>query len=178
MRKALTQRTGYKANPFAHLPEVERAQVADEILERYRNGEQIADLCVEYQSGPVTIYALLWKLREADWIDAQTARALARHAQALTELDAVKAALIGAAGENALLEISRQRELLKVAEARVKSAQWELEKLLRRVYGVDAPTIRINVNLGDVAQRIAELEAELGVTVLVEQDETTGAGAA
>jgi hypothetical protein len=173
MQKALTQRTGYKANPLAHLPEDQRGQIADEILARYEAGEQIAALCGDYSCGPVTVYALLWKLRESAWIEAQTSRAMARHAQALTELDAVKAGLEGAAGENAALEISRQRELLKVAEARVKSAQWELEKLLRRVYGVDAPTIRVNVNLSDVAARISELEAELGVTVIETGDESS-----
>src|SRR5262244_3944444 len=104
--------------PLAGLPATERARIADEILQRYIAGEQIANIAQEYGYSAVTLYNLLWKEREEPWCNAQASRALARHADALNELDEVKAALnrIDTSGNHAALEISRYRELLKVAE--------------------------------------------------------------
>src|SRR5262249_5386313 len=115
--------------PLAAIPEERRRQIADELLHRYIEGAQITQMQQEYGYSSVSLYALLWKEREEDWCNAQASRALARHADALNELDEVKAKLnaIDTSSPHAAAEISRQRELLKVAEARVKSAQWEME---------------------------------------------------
>lgn len=171
--------------PGSSLPAERRAQIADEVLARYIGGEQIAQIAGEYGYGHVSLYALLWKERESDWCDAQASRALARHADALSDLDAVKQALQEAKGDDALVEISRQRELLKVAEARIKSAQWELEKLMRRIYGQEIPQLHLSFNVGEVSTRIEALERELGVaatrliettSTVEEAEEATGSG--
>ena len=156
----------YEVNPGAKLPAQRRAEIADEVLARYIDGEQIVRIAPDYGYGHVSLYALLWKERESDWCDAQASRALARHADALADLDAVKKALEEAKGPNAMIEISRQRELLKVAEARIKSAQWELEKLMRRIYGQEPPQLHMSINLGEVSSKIASLERELGLQTM------------
>jgi hypothetical protein len=51
-----------------------------------------------------------------------------------------------------VLEISRIRERIRLAEAQIKSGQWELEKLLRRIYGDDLPqhgagTVHIHIGI-------------------------------
>ena len=56
--------------------------------------------------------------------------------------------------------VSRGRELARLQ-------QWKLERVLRRIYGQDAPQVVVNLNLGDVGQRIAQLEQELRVNAAV-----------
>jgi hypothetical protein len=64
-------------------------------------------------------------------MEAQTSRALTRHANALSELCEIKTALKEIKGSEAIVEIGRQRELLRLAKVRIKSSQWELEKVDR-----------------------------------------------
>ena len=52
---------------------------------------------------------------------------------------------------------------MKVAEARIKSAQWELEKLMRRIYGQEPPQLHMSIKFGDVGAKIISLEREPGL---------------
>ena len=106
--------------PLANLPEERRAEIAQSVLERYINGEQVAQMAPDYGVSDVTIYALLLREREEDWKEVQRARALARLERAQGEMETAPD----------VLSLARARE-------RVKSAQWELERLLRRLYGQD-----------------------------------------
>jgi hypothetical protein len=166
MLPATQPRNGYNGKKGAGkqlLPNPEqRAHVVSELLRRYLDGEQLVDICREYGLGPVTSYALLYKENEREFSQAQAARSLARFAEALAELDVVKAALLSAQGQSAELEIKRQRELMRLAEIRLKSATWECEKLLRTMYG-DTPQISVTLNIGDIGTRIQTLERELGI---------------
>jgi hypothetical protein len=90
----------------------------------------------EYGVSDVTIYALLLRDHEEDWKEVQRARALARLERAQNELEVAPDAL----------SLARARE-------RVRSAQWELERLLRRIYGQDqvaeqAGRVSITLNIG------------------------------
>jgi hypothetical protein len=74
----------------------------------------------EYETSDVTLYALLLREHESDWKDIQEARALARLERSQNALRTAPDAL----------SLARTRE-------EVRSAQWELERLCRRLYGED-----------------------------------------
>lgn len=121
--------------PLANLPAERRTEIALSVLTRYINGEQVADMAPEYGVSDVTIYALLLRDHEDDWKEVQRARAMARLERSQKELETAPDAL----------SLARARE-------RVRSAQWELERLLRRLYGQDAAqavgsAVHININL-------------------------------
>jgi len=82
-----------------------------------------------------TLYRQLLKHKETDWRDAKVSRAIAELEQAE---DALKTA-------PDILALSRARE-------RCRAAQWQLERLMRRIYGQDqastaSQAVQININL-------------------------------
>jgi hypothetical protein len=122
--------------PLANLPAERRTEIAQSVLERYINGEQVAAMAPDYGVSDVTIYALLLREHEEDWKEVQRARALARLEKAQAEMETAPDAL----------SLARARE-------RVRSAQWELERLLRRLYGQDQQAeqggrVSITLNIG------------------------------
>jgi hypothetical protein len=132
--------------PLGQIDAEERKKIATEVLDRYIGGEQVAAMAEEYNTSDVTIYALLLREREQDWADIQTARALAR-------LERNQNAL--AVAEDAL-SLARAREL-------VRSAQWELERLLRRLYGQEQNVnINVSVDRGDRLRRAWERVIDVG----------------
>lgn len=121
--------------PLGHLPVERRAEIATSLLIGYNEGKQIADMAPEFSISDVTAYALLLRDHQDEWKEAQRARALARLDRAQHELKTAPDAL----------SLSRARE-------EVRAAQWELERLLRRLYGQDqgaqmAQAVQININL-------------------------------
>jgi hypothetical protein len=140
----------YNIRPMRDLPEEKRQEIAQQTLERYLKGEEIRAISEDFGWSHYTVYSLLFQLCEDAWRDAQVSRAMARHADALAELDGIKTKINDATN---VLEVAKQRELLKVAEVRLKSAQWELERLLRRLYGDSVPqpggqgVIHINIGI-------------------------------
>jgi hypothetical protein len=116
--------------PLSNLPAERRTEIAQQVLERYINGEQVAQMAPEYGVSDVTIYALLLREHEDDWKEVQKARALARKERAEEKCRTAPDAL----------SLARAREELR-------SAQWELERLLRRLYGQDQ-----QANVGAVVQ--------------------------
>lgn len=139
--------------PLGNLPVERRAEIAESILAGYNEGKQVAEMAPAFGLSDVTIYALLLRDHEDDWKQAQKARALARLERAQHDLKTAPDAL----------SLARAREL-------VRSAQWELERLLRRIYGQDAPAqlaqaVQINISMrGDVAttHRTIEQPSENG----------------
>ena len=88
------------------------------IITRYLNGELSDDIA---KSLNVTRQGLSWHLRkhaEEDWKEAQIILAIERKEQAQKAMDV--------AGD--ALALARAREQLK-------SAQWDLERVLKRIYG-------------------------------------------
>ena len=104
------------------------------VLERYLAEETSAQIA---SSLGVTVSALslfLIKHAEDDWKSSQLIKALKRKEEADTELDTASNAL----------DIARARE-------RLKSAQWDLERVWRRIYGQDQPApghAAVQINIG------------------------------
>lgn len=115
--------------PLNTLPLDERTRIAESVLDRYINGEQVAAIAPEYGVSDVTIYALLLREHQGAWRDIQTARALARLEFNQDELKTAPDAL----------SLARARE-------GVRSAQWELERLLNRLYGQQQQQIAIKTD--------------------------------
>jgi len=120
--------------PLANLPAERRNEIAQVLLIGYNEGKQVADMAPEFGISDVTAYALLLREHEADWREAQKARAMARLERAQHALGTAPDAL----------SLARARE-------EVRAAQWELERLMRRLYGQDAPqqaqAVQVNINL-------------------------------
>ena len=111
-----------------------RSEIADEILDKYRAGQEIKTLAPTYGLSHTSAYELLLKTREEDYRAAQAARSLARLETARNDL------------EKAVdpIQISR-------AEKLVRTYQWELERVARRLYGQSEPEspnlIQINIGI-------------------------------
>lgn len=105
-----------------------------DILERYLAGETSPQIAASYG---VTKQALsLWLITkgEADWRAAQLVKAIERKDKAE---DLIESA-------STMLDLTRGREMLK-------AAQWDLERVCRRIYGQDVPNVaqavQVNINL-------------------------------
>lgn len=126
--------------PLSNISQEERAGIANAVLDRYIGGEQVAAMAKEYGTSDVTIYAILLREHEDAWVDIQRARALARLERSIGDLEVAQDAL----------SLARAREL-------VRSAQWELERLLKRLYGQDHNVnVTITTDLGDRLRRAKE----------------------
>jgi hypothetical protein len=146
--------------PLRNMPAEQRSRIASELLEAYGAGEQIADLAPRYNISDVTAYAILLRDHEKEWQEAQIARGIARKASAYADLDAIRQELHemqvrhanGELSASDALSLARIREQTKLAETRAKRAEWELERIYKRVYGQDASPsgsgVSININLG------------------------------
>jgi len=147
--------------PLNGIPQAERTQIAHTVLDRYINGEQVAAIAPEFGVSDVTIYALLLREHQEAWKDIQTARALARLETSQDELRTAPDAL----------SLARARE-------QVRSAQWELERLLSRLYAQKQeittnfqPVMNIQILTGQPAQ-VSVDGATLGATQLEHKENT------
>jgi len=133
-------------NANTPLAKVDKASLAKECIQRYLDGTDLTVVANEYNVTRPRLYQILAEHAETEWKSAQAAFALHQYEEAEKDM---KIAPDG-------LTLARARE-------QVKSAQWKLERVLRRIYGQDAPQVNIQVNLGDIGERIRTLEAELRV---------------
>jgi hypothetical protein len=147
--------------PMKDLPAERRAQVALEVLQAYAQGEEVADLAPNYGVSDVTLYALLIRDHEEAWKQAQVSRALAKRDQSTGDLARLRLQLQSAMQENEdgtktphdMLSLARIKEQVKLAEIQAKRAEWELERVYRRVYGQDVQAdasgrVSITLNIG------------------------------
>lgn len=88
------------------------------IIQAIMAGERARDIAQRLECSTPAIYQHLLKYAEADWRNAQVAKALALRDKAEEDLEVASDAL----------SLARARETLK-------SAQWSLERLLSRLYG-------------------------------------------
>ena len=104
------------------------------ILQRYLNGETGPQIAESYGVTRQALSLHMLKHAEEQWRDVQVAAALARKERAEELMESAPD----------MLELSRARELSR-------SAQWELERTCRRIYGQDtvpaAALVQININL-------------------------------
>lgn len=133
---------------MADLPAQERAKVLDNAIERYGAGESVYAIANDLGIEHTTLYRHLVKEREDQWRDAKVSKAL-------VEVEDAEQALKDAAD---MLALSRARE-------RLRAAQWQLERLLRRIYGQEAPeashgriSITLNVGVAEEPRRVIDMD--------------------
>jgi hypothetical protein len=125
-----------------------------DILERYLAEESSDKIAASYGVTRAALSLFMLRNAESEWKDAQLTKALARKERAEDLMDKA---------DNAL-DLTRAREQLR-------SAQWELERVCRRIYGQDTPAnaaqaVQININMrgsaatNAVQHEVIELEVE------------------
>lgn len=119
------------------------------ILQRYLSDESTKDIAASYGVTRQALGKYLLAVAETEWREAQVARAIARKESAEDNLDAIEGQIQGADKEE------RDRLTLRVslARERLKSAQWDLERVCRRIYGQDVTPdqlgrVSITLNIG------------------------------
>lgn len=95
----------------------------DDLLKRYLSDESTKDIAATYDVTRQALGRYLLRHAEEDWKEAQVARAIARK-------EAAEDAMEVAADP---LDLAKARELLK-------AAQWDLERVCRRIYGEERNT--------------------------------------
>jgi hypothetical protein len=124
-----------------------------EILQRYLAEETGAQIAETYGVTRAALSYFMLKHAENEWKDAQVTKALQRKERAEDLLETA---------DNAL-DLTRAREQLR-------SAQWDLERVCRRIYGQDAPpaTAAVQINIG--IRREPATNAVQHETLVVEAD--------
>lgn len=128
-----------------------------EVINKWLSDDNIKlkDLAEQYKVSKQSLSMFLLKKAETEWKDAQVARALLRKDDAEQQLDCAAD----------MTDIARARE-------RLKAAQWDLERVCRRIYGQDAPpaganAVQININLRGVSATKQDDESN---TATIEHD--------
>lgn len=113
--------------------------VAQQTLTRYMDGERIDDIAKQYGVTNKRLYQVMAEHEEEAWKAAQMAAAIQRLEEAKQGLDAA----------TDMLDIARARESARIA-------QWELERVCKRIYGTDdvqsvlgQGLVQINISLSD-----------------------------
>jgi nitrous oxide reductase accessory protein NosL len=111
-----------------------KAASVEDVLNRVLNEESTKDIAASFGVTRSALNQWLLTNAEKEWKAAQYIRAAKRKEEAEDEMDATDA-----------LSLARARE-------RLRAAQWDLERVCRRIYGQDAPptgaaAVQININL-------------------------------
>jgi len=125
----------------------ERTQRLQTVISRFVNDEKLADIAKDIGLSHSALCMALLEYAEDDWKRAQVARAVTRLEKARSARDDAS-------------------DMLNLVRARddEKSAQWELERLLRRLYGQDAPAniqVPIQINIGIERTQNAQATAQV-----------------
>lgn len=118
---------------------------SQEVIQRYFNDETTADIAESLGVHRSALHQWLLRNCEQDWRDAQVARAITANEQAKEDLDTAADAL----------SLARAREKLR-------SAQWELERVFARMYGQH---VQVDVSI-DISTAIAQLSERLKQKVI------------
>jgi chromosome segregation ATPase len=109
------------------------------IIDRYLSDEPTAEIAKSYNITTQRLSQWLIASDEKAWHSAQVARAMAAKDDANDQYQSLKAQIGELRGIEDQNEFERQKAALQLslslARERVKSAQWELERLLSRLYG-------------------------------------------
>lgn len=115
------------------------------VLQRYLSDETTKQIAADYGVTRQALGQFLLKHAEDEWKEAQVARALARKESAEDDLDIISAKINASDRE----ERDRLTLTLSLARERLKAAQWDLERVCRRIYGQEnaqgGPTVQINI---------------------------------
>ncbi len=125
-----------------------------DVLNRILSEQSTKDIAASFGVTRSALNQWLLTVAEEDWKAAQVIRAYKRKEEAEDELDTATDALS-----------------LARAEKRLRAAQWDLERVCRRIYGQDAPptgvnAVQININLrGSAATNAAQHDKDGVVTI-------------
>jgi predicted transcriptional regulator len=119
------------------------------ILQRYLSDESTKDIAKDYGVTRQALGQYLLKTAESEWREAQVARAISRKESAEDSLDEISTKISTADKE----ERDRLTLTLSLARERLKAAQWDLERVCRRIYGQDVTPdqlgrVSITLNIG------------------------------
>lgn len=129
------------------LPVPETKEKALVMLARYDSGEMIKDIAQDHGITHQAAYKALLKYCQDDWRDSQAARALAEYEAAKGKLQKIWK----------MKKADRDAVALACAREEVRAAQWELERLLARLYAQKQEVkIDVNVNLAERLIRARE----------------------
>jgi len=126
----------------------------EDILERYLKEETSTEIAKTYGVTRAALSYFMLKHAEQEWKNAQVTKALIRKEKAEDLMESA---------DNAL-DLARAREMLK-------AAQWDLERVCRRIYGQDVPQdssgrLSITLNIGQrepldvVAEQVEALPSQ------------------
>jgi len=120
-----------------------------DVLRRYLSDETGAQIAASLGVTRAALSLHMLKHAESEWKDAQVVKAMKRKEDAEDLLETATNAL----------DLTRARELLR-------SAQWDLERVCRRIYGQDAPpqgvnAVQININLRRGAGETAPVDSQV-----------------
>jgi hypothetical protein len=153
--------TSLAKRPMGNLPAERRKEIALELLTGYAEGREVAEMAPDYGVSDVTAYALLIRDHEGEWKQAQESRALANKARASKDLQDLREQLWRAETAHDILSLARIREQVKLAEIQAKRAEWELERVMKRIYGQDQPldtagrlSITLNISGGNTTNAV------------------------
>lgn len=134
------------------VPAEVRAAKLQAVIARVINDEKLADIAKDLGLSRSALNMALLEYSQEDWQKAQVARAVTELEQAQDERESAPD----------MLTLVRARD-------REKSAQWKLERLMRRLFGQDAPAqsqaVQININL-----RRADLQRQDPDTLVVDHN--------
>ena len=131
------------------------------ILARYLSDESTKDIAKSYGVTRQALGQFLLRHAEQEWKDAQVSRAIARKEQSEDEFDAIGLQIEGADKD----ERERLSLRLSLARERLKSAQFDLERVCKRIYGTEGATpgqmvqINIGIQRGETATIAPHKEA-------------------
>lgn len=125
-----------------------REQAIEYILYRAMQGDKLEDVAKDVRMSAPTLHRTLYKYAEDEWKEVQVSRMQAKYDAALESFEK----------SEGILEITRTKEL-------VKSLQWQLERLNRRLYGADTPKdavgrITINLNMGEPSGPVVSVQEQ------------------
>ncbi len=118
------------------------------ILSRYIGEETTKDIAASLGVSRPALTNWLIKKGEDEWRDAQIVRAIERKERATDDIDEIADKLRKGVEQT---QVPALMALHKVAESQLKSAQWDLERTYRKLYGQYEPpaiTTPVQINIG------------------------------
>jgi predicted RNA polymerase sigma factor len=127
------------------------------LIQRYLSDESTKDIAASYGVTRQALGQFLLRTAESEWKEAQVARAIARKERAEDSLEEISTLIAQADREE------RERLSLRLSLAResLKAAQWDLERVCRRIYGQDVTpdqlgrvSITLNISGGSATNAV------------------------
>lgn len=159
--------------------------IISQALQMYDEGKEIEDAAKELNVPARTIHRWLATNAVERWHEAQRGRALADYEQARKRRDIARATLddlkqtleneeVKESGERNW-RLAHAREVLRGADTELDHQKWLLERLIRRIYGQDAPSqiaAAVQINIG-IAHKASTSGAQVIDAQVIAEDRAT-----